>query len=192
MAQAGQRVLIVDCDLRRPRLHRIFRRTNDVGVTSAMMDHGVLDRLPMATEVPNLFALPSGPIPPNPSELLHSDRFSKLLEALAARFDRVIFDSPPVAAVTDATVLSTQVDGTVLVVRAFSTRNEIAKQAARSLFDVGATVAGAVLNAVDFERHEYKYYYTYYRQDGYYTPDAKPTPVAAPEESSEEGPRADA
>jgi capsular exopolysaccharide synthesis family protein len=176
MAQAGQRVLLVDCDLRRPRLHRVFKRTNDFGLTNALLDSSVLDDARLPTEVPNLSVLPSGPIPPNPSEILHSARFAALLETLKGRYDRVILDSPPVAAVTDATVLSTQVDGTVVVARAFATRKEIARQAVRSLVDVGATVAGAVLNAVDFERYEYKYYYSYYRQDGYYASEGKPTP----------------
>src|SRR5262249_41662133 len=86
-------------------------------------------------------------------------------------FDRVVIDSPPIVAVTDATVLSTLVDGTVLVIRAFKTTKEVAKQALRALSDVGAKTAGAVLNAVDLDRHEYKYYHYYYKRDDYYATD---------------------
>ena len=121
------------------------------------------------TEVPNLSVIPAGPIPPNPAELLHSERFKTFLEQVQARFDRVIIDSPPVVPVTDAAVLSTLVDGTLLVVRAFKTTKDLARHALRALLDVGANVAGTVLNAVNLNRGEYKYsQYYYYRRDGYY------------------------
>ncbi|MFT3914556.1 MAG: polysaccharide biosynthesis tyrosine autokinase [Anaeromyxobacteraceae bacterium] len=118
MAQADQRVVLVDCDLRRPRLHRIFRAKADLGLTTALLDEDVASSLTPAiqeTPVPNLSILAAGPIPPNPAELFHSERFHRVLEELQSRFDRVIIDSPPVVAVTDAAVLSTLVDGTVLV-----------------------------------------------------------------------------
>ena len=167
MAQAGKRVLLVDCDLRRPRIHRIFKVSSDDGLTSALLDGEVADRA-HETAVPNLSVLVAGPIPPNPAELLQSEKFRALLERLKRDYDQVILDSSPIVAVTDATILSTLVDATVIVVRAFRTRRDLAQHALRSLRDVSATVAGVVLNAVNLHRHEYKYSYHYYRRDGYY------------------------
>jgi capsular exopolysaccharide synthesis family protein len=168
MAQAGQRVVLVDCDLRRPRIHRVFHKSSEYGVTTSLLKADGLDEAIQATEVNGLSVIPAGPLPPNPAELLHSDRFKTLLGALADRFDRVIIDSPPAAAVTDPAILSTLVDGSVLVVRAFATNKELARQGARALIDVGGKVAGVVLNAVDLDRSEYRYYHYYYKKDGYY------------------------
>lgn len=165
MAQAGQRVCLIDCDLRRPRIHRIFRRPSDYGLTTAIVDGGMVEAAP--TEVPNLFVIPAGPIPPNPAELLHSERFKAFMAHIQTQFDRVIIDSPPVVAVTDAVIMSTQVDGTILVVRAFSTNKDLARHAVRSITDVGAKMVGSVLNAVNLDRHEYKYSYYYYRREDY-------------------------
>ncbi|MDI1433156.1 GumC family protein [Polyangium sorediatum] len=167
MAQAGQKVALIDCDLRRPRVHRVFRKTSEVGVTTAMLEDS-LDEAVLETDVPNLSVIPAGPIPPNPAELLHSEKFKKFLDDVKKRFDRVIIDSPPIVPVTDAAVLSTLVDGTVLVVRAFKTTKDLARHAVRALQDISATKAGAVLNAVNFNRDEYKYRYYYYRREGYY------------------------
>jgi len=184
MAQAGQRVILVDCDLRRPRLHRIFGRTSEVGVTTELLnDSANLTRDDLAeqlkTEIPNLSVLPAGPIPPNPAELLHSDRFKTFLSRLTERYDRIIIDSPPIVAVTDAAILSTLVDSTILVIKAFSTTKEVCRQGIRLLADVGATTAGTILNFVDLDRHEYKYYHYYYRRYGYYY-SSEPSPVERP------------
>jgi capsular exopolysaccharide synthesis family protein len=125
------------------------------------------------TEVPNLSVVTTGPLPPNPAEILHSDVFGRLLAALSDQFDHVVVDSPPVAPVTDAAILSTRVDATILVVRAFKTSKELARRAVRSLRDVGNHRVGTVLNAVDFDRREYGYYqYYYYRREAY---SAEPT-----------------
>lgn len=170
MAQTGQRVLLLDCDLRRPRLHRIFGKTNDLGVTTALLDINSLDSAVRPTEIPDLSVLTSGPLPPNPADLLHSEAFAKLLAGVRERFDRVIIDSPPVMPVTDATVLSTKTDGTVLVARSGRTSKDLVRQAARALQDVGANLVGAVLNAVDLSvRSAYSelYDYAYYRREGY-------------------------
>jgi capsular exopolysaccharide synthesis family protein len=188
MAQAGQRVLLVDCDLRRPRLHRIFGRSLESGVTTELLgDSDTLVRDDMIdelkTEIANLSVLPAGPIPPNPAELLHSERFKQFLKRLTERYDRIILDSPPIVAVTDAAILSTLVDSTVLIVKAFSTAKEVYRQGIRSLADVGAKTAGTILNFVDLDKHEYKYYHYYYRRDGYYggqTPPAVPPAPAEP------------
>jgi len=164
MAQAGQRVALVDCDLRRPRIHRIFATGSTVGLTTGLLDMKP-DEVIHDTAIPNLQVIPAGPIPPNPAELFHSERFKQFLAEIAGRFDRVILDSPPVAAVTDATILSTQTDATVLVVRAFSTRKELVRHASRSIADVGGRIAGTVLNAVQMRRSKYRYSYYYSRRE---------------------------
>jgi capsular exopolysaccharide synthesis family protein len=176
MAQADQRVVLIDCDLRKPRVHRIFRKGSSVGVTTALLEESIDDAV-IPTDVPNLSIIPAGPIPPNPAELFHSERFRKFLEQVQGKFDRVIIDSPPVVAVTDAVVLSTLADGTMLVVRAFKTPKDLARHALRALVDVGATLAGAVLNSVNLEKSEYKYSHYYYQRDGYYA-DEPPAPSA--------------
>ncbi len=173
MAQAGQRVALIDCDFRRPRLHRVFKKSSTIGVTSALLDENFED-VALETEVPNLTITTAGPIPPNPAELLHTERFTQFLAAMRERYDRIIIDSPPVAAVTDPTILSTLADTTLLVVRAFKTRKELARHAVRSLQSVSGNVCGVILNAVDFSRSEYKYsQYYYYRSEGYYAADAE-------------------
>ncbi len=192
MAQAGQRVVLIDCDLRKPRIHRIFGKDAKVGVTTALLAESV-DGAILATGVPNLSVIPAGPIPPNPAELLHSDRFKQMLEQVQARFDRVILDSPPVVPVTDGVVLSTLVDGTILVVRAFKTTKDLARHALRALLDVGANVAGTVLNAVNLNKGEYKYsHYYYYRRDGYYADPAPDRPSTAPGDGGSAPPDNDA
>jgi polysaccharide biosynthesis transport protein len=167
-AQGGQRVCLIDCDLRRPRIHRIFDRSGDAGVTNVVVGEATVDEVAKPTMVQNLWSIPAGPVPPNPADMLHSDRFRRFLDELTERFDRVVIDSPPIAAVTDSAVLSTLVDGTVFVVRAFKTSKQLARQGLRILRDVDARVVGAVLNAVDLSSHEYGYYhYYYYKRDGY-------------------------
>jgi len=174
MAQAGQRVALIDCDLRRPRLHRIFKTDSSVGVSTALIGD-VTSVSGLETDVPSLFVIPAGPIPPNPAELLQSDKFKSFLAHCRTQFDRVIIDSPPIVPVTDAAVLATVADATVLVIRAFVTTKELARHGVRALADVGGAIAGVVLNAVDLDRHEYKYYYYSYKRDGYYT-DRPPAP----------------
>jgi capsular exopolysaccharide synthesis family protein len=135
----------------------------------------------LATDIPNLAIIPAGPIPPNPAELLQSERFKTFLEQAKAQFDRVIIDSPPVVAVTDAAILSTLTDGTMLVVRAFATSKDLARHALRALRDVGVKMAGCVLNAVDLSKHEYKHsYYYQYSREGYYAADAGPQTPGRP------------
>lgn len=168
MAQTGQRVVLIDCDLRRPRVHRVFKHLNDRGVTTTLLDQTPLEACVLETQVPNLSVIMAGPVSPNPAELFHSERFRAYLRDVSQRFDRVIIDSPPAVTVTDAVVLSTLVDGVVLVARAFSTTKDLARQVVRALSDVGRKPVGMVLNAVNLDRHEYRYYY-YYGRDGAYS-----------------------
>lgn len=163
LAHSGQRVLLIDADLRKPRLSFVFHaRNGPLGVTSAVLDPQTLEDAILPTEVEGMMLLPTGPLPPNPSELLQSERFQQLLERASAKFDRVIIDSPPLMPVTDAAILSTRVDATLLVIRSGETRREHARTALRALSDVNATVAGAVLNGVKKRsRSGYYYYYRY-------------------------------
>jgi capsular exopolysaccharide synthesis family protein len=168
LAQGGQRVCIIDCDLRRPRLHRIFDRAGDVGLMNVILGEATVDEVAKPTVVPNLYCIPCGPIPPNSADVVSSDKFRRLLDDISARFDRIVLDTPPVIAVTDSAIASTLVDGVVFVVRAFRTSVNLCRSGLRTLQDVDAPIAGAVLNAVNLNRHEYNYYhYYYYKREGY-------------------------
>jgi polysaccharide biosynthesis transport protein len=182
LAQGGQRVCLVDCDLRRPRLHRIFGREGDAGVTNVVVGEAGIDDVARPTGIENLWCIPSGPIPPNPADMLHSERFRKFIADLGDHFDRVIIDSPPLIAVTDSAIASRLVDGTIFVIRAFKTTRALSRQGLRTLADVDAPVVGTVLNAVNFGRHEYNYYhYYYYKREGY-----APLPSKESEEEASE------
>jgi len=168
IAQTGQSVCLVDCDLRKPRVHAVFGERNDAGLTTALLEPGDVASLTIQTQIPNLRILRAGPTPPNPADLMHSEAFGRVLKELRAEFDRVVIDSPPIGLVTDGVVLSTRVDATVLVVRALVTRRDAARRAMRSLRDVGATCAGFVLNAVESGGSNY--------YSGYYAPYAAAQP----------------
>ncbi|HEX4336079.1 MAG TPA: polysaccharide biosynthesis tyrosine autokinase [Polyangiaceae bacterium] len=168
MAQAGRRVVLIDCDMRRPRIHKVFGLSKDVGITTALLDPNPSLNLAVETSVPNLSVIATGPLPPNPAEVLHSEAFARILDNLKQQFDCVVIDSPPIVPVTDAAILSRSVDGTVLVVRAFQTTKDVARRAARALRNVGGHMIGTVLNAVDLDRAAYGYkYYYYYKRNGY-------------------------
>lgn len=184
IAHAGHRTLLVDCDLRKPRVHRVFHAPANVGVSTAVIDEKALDGAIVQTKIPNLSILPAGPMPPNPADLMHSARFRALISELRDKFDRVVIDSSPIAPVTDATILSAYVDATMIVVRAFTTKKEMARHALRALVDIGSKTAGIVLNAVDFSRHEYKYS-THYGRYGYGTPYGESESDKKPRESQD-------
>ncbi|WP_129676924.1 CpsD/CapB family tyrosine-protein kinase [Candidatus Chloroploca sp. Khr17] len=152
MAQAEQRVLIVDCDLRRPSLHTIFGLPNERGLTSAVLaqDDGPLPIQP--TSVPGLHVLTSGPLPPRPADLLGSRRMGALIERMRSEAEIVLFDTPPVVAVTDAATLASRVDGVLLVLHAGQTRRDRAREARRLLEQVKANIVGVVLNGAKVER----------------------------------------
>ncbi len=167
MADNGSRVLLIDADLRRPRLHQVFGLSKETGLSALILGDGTLEAAVRPTQVHDLWVLPSGPIPPNPNELLHAAGFAALLEEAQKRFDRVIVDSPPAGVVADAVVVSTKVDGTLLVLKAGQTSRDAAARAVRTLKDVNAKLMGAVLNDLDLEDQRYGQYYQYYRY-GYY------------------------
>jgi len=168
MAQSGNKVLIIDTDMRRPRLHRAFGVPNEIGVSSLVVGEGSLDAAVKATEVPGVFLLPCGPIPPNPAELLHTQAFKELLKNVSQQFDRVILDSPPIGPLTDAVILGTQVDGVAMVLKAGRTSRDAVRRAARSLSDVKAKIFGVILNQIDLSDPKYGDYFYAYRQYGYY------------------------
>lgn len=143
-AQAGTRTLLVDCDLRRPSLHTLFGSGNEVGVTSMLLADGGPSAA-VATAVEGLELLPSGPPPPNPSEILASQRFAALVERLRGAADLVLFDCPPALAVSDAAVLSRQVDAVLLVASAGKTKRDHAARVRQQLARAGARVLGVVL-----------------------------------------------
>jgi len=165
MAQAGKKVLIMDCDLRRPTQHKIFHTDDLMGLTSVLVNDMDPSEVAQETKVPGLYLLPSGPIPPNPAELVGSQRMSTVISRAKEHFDCVLVDSPPILMVTDATLLSTVVDGVVLVLKRGSTRIDAAKDAQDKLDKVGAKILGVILNKVDMTGDDYYYqYYSYYHQ----------------------------
>ncbi len=167
MAQTGKRVIIVDADLRRPTQHKLFALPNNQGLTTALLNNDVpFARQLQQTKVPNLWVLTSGPIPPNPAELLNSQRMSLLIEALQEEADLVVFDTPPCLTVADAIILAPQTTGCALVIDAGKTRQQALVQAVERLQNSGAQILGAVLNQVkitrsDYYYHEYQRYYDY-------------------------------
>ena len=147
MAQGERRTILVDADLRRPGLHEIFGCANDRGLTTMIVEEAALQDPPLIdVGVGNLWLVPSGPLPPNPADILGSRKMEQVIAALKARADVVLFDAPPVIAVTDATVLGTKVDGVLLVVCAGRTRREHAQRARELLERVHVRIVGAVLN----------------------------------------------
>ena len=162
LAHSGKRVLLVDSDLRRPTVHRIFEVGNSAGLTTALSSSTVDFAEIIHEEVlENLSVMTSGPLPPNPAELLSSNRMLELVRALAQRFDVVIFDTPPVMAVADATVLASAVDGALLVVDNNHTRKKLLRQSFDALLAVGTNVMGIVLNRVSIRGRESSYTYYY-------------------------------
>lgn len=176
-AQAGRRVILLDGDMRRPSLHRIFEVPNSHGLTTLLRDdNAALSSIAHHTEERNLRLITTGPLPPNPAELLGSNRMRELLVQLSGEADLIVVDSPPLHAVTDAAVLAAEVDGTLLVIHAGRTRRGAVAQAREALDKVGANILGAALNRLT-ERSARGYYYRYYRD--YYAA-AEPAEADAP------------
>lgn len=169
LAQTGAEVLVVDCDLRRPRLHAHFDAPNTKGLTTWLSGETDIDSLVQSLPAqPNFKFLTSGPVPPNPAELLGSDEMRKLLAILSERFSHIVLDSPPAISFTDASILSTMVDGVVLVVHAGRSSRAVVRRAKQQLLDVGAHIFGVVLNNVKLETQDYYYsgYYSSYYNEG--------------------------
>lgn len=157
-AQNEKKVIIVDCDLRKPSVHKNFKLSNLSGLSEVLIGKEDLDNV-IQNRNENLDILTSGKIPPNPSEMLSSTAMTNLIQKLGEKYDIVILDSAPLQAVTDAQILSTKVDGTILVVRAQRTSRESVIDAKNLLTKVGANILGTVLHAVENTRGKYYYYY---------------------------------
>jgi succinoglycan biosynthesis transport protein ExoP len=168
MAQADSKIVILDCDMRRANVHKVFGTANDHGISNLLVGNSNMREAILHTRIPNLDVIPCGPIPPNPAELLGSTRMTTLLNSLRKHYAHILIDSPPSIAVTDAVVLSKSVDGVILVIRAGYTAKEIIKSGIAQFGAVGAHILGAVLNGVDMSRdsYRYQYYYYHYSEDG--------------------------
>ena len=169
MAKAGKRVILLDADLRRPVIHSVFGHDKENGITNYLMGMLSYEELPKQTFLENLWIVSSGSLPPNPSELLASKKMHDLLERLKKDYDRVLIDSPPVIAVTDAAILSKEVDGTILVVAANQTNKDALQRAKGLLDNINTNLIGLVLNGVDISGvygSYYYYYHHYYAKPG--------------------------
>jgi len=162
LAQQGQRVLLIDADLRRPSLHRALDLLREPGLTNLLIGDAEPRETVRPNVLPNLDFLPSGPFPPNPSELLNSKTMVRLIEEFEGRYDQVIIDSPPVLAVTDSAILSVHTDGVVIVLRSGEKEQRAAERAVGQLRRLGVRVFGAVLNAVSTANPDESYYLQYY------------------------------
>ena len=166
LALGEKRVLVIDCDLRRPRMHTLFSISNEVGLSSYLAGH--LDRCPIQ-DVPGeeISLIPSGPIPPDPYELLGSQKMKVLIDELIPEYDFILLDSPPIGSVTDSLSLSQYVDGTILIVKAGSTTIDMFEGGVKRMRDINARILGVVLNSVKMrDQAGYQYgYSTYYAKD---------------------------
>ena len=167
LTQAGKSVLLIDCDMRNPTVHKNFNLSNKVGLSSCIsMGTAVADAV-QETGIEGLDALTAGVIPPNPSELLGSERMQNILQRAKEEYDYVLIDTPPVMPVTDSLVLGRMVDGLILVIDSGEIKVEMAREVKNQLFHAGANILGVVLNKVRSEHHGYGYgYYYYYGHDG--------------------------
>ena len=160
-AQQGKKVLLIDADLRKPTVHYTFQLNNYMGLTNVLTNSAPLLPSCQETKVENLYVLTSGPIPPNPAELLSSKAMEQCIQQLYNEFDLLIFDTPPVLAVTDAQILANQCDGTILVVESGETEIEAAVKAKELLEAANAKLLGVVLNKRKHREGGYYYYYRY-------------------------------
>ncbi|WP_370874609.1 CpsD/CapB family tyrosine-protein kinase [Guptibacillus hwajinpoensis] len=159
LAQQGKSVLIVDADLRKPTVHYTFRTMNTRGITNILTRQAELVEVTQETEVPNLNVLTSGPVPPNPSELLGSKGMDNLIEEALRHYDVILFDCPPILAVADSQIVANKVQGTVLVVSSGTTDKEAAVKAKERLESVESKLLGVVLNRKKMKDGSYYYYY---------------------------------
>jgi succinoglycan biosynthesis transport protein ExoP len=170
LAQTAANVLIIDADMRRPRLHSIFKLENGSGLStilsSEMSEAEVLSVI-QQNETSGLYVLTSGPIPPNPAELIGSEQMHRLITILEANFTHIVIDSPPIASFTDGVLIASMVDGVLMIVHGSKTSRNIVRRSRQLLQDVGAKIFGVVLNNVSLHQHSYDYYRRYYGQSYY-------------------------
>ena len=171
IAQMGTKTLLVDTDLRRPVLHSIFNLSRSKGISNFLVGKTGLEEIIFETDIDNLYVMPCGTLPPNPSELLGSKAMKRCITELKEQFDIILFDSPPIMAVTDAAVLSSDVDGVILVVKAGQTDRNAMLRSYEILRNIPNQILGALLNVVNVEGvygsyYYYYYHYYYYGKDG--------------------------
>ncbi|SDN32558.1 capsular exopolysaccharide family [Paenibacillus sp. yr247] len=159
-AQENKKVLVIDADLRKPTLHHIFMKSNRVGLTNILANQNSLEEIIVSTDIPNLSLISSGPIPPNPSELLASRKMIELLKQLEQDFDLILIDSPPTISVTDSQILSTMCDGVLFVIHSGKVKRQVVVKALQNLEHVKAKVLGVVLNNKNSQSQDQSY--TYY------------------------------
>lgn len=166
MARAGDKTLIIDADMRRPRIHKNINLDGDEkGISNYLTGNATVEEIVHGTPIETLFVIPAGPIPPNPVEILNSPRLKELLEKMSEQFDRIIIDTPPVIAVTDAAILARMADGVVYVIHGGRAHRDIVRRGINGLMKVGGHIFGVILNNVNIYRASYYdyYYYNYYR-----------------------------
>ena len=191
LAQTGARVLIIDGDMRRPSVHAAFGAENKRGLSNLLsndLSEAEMLLLVQQEKESGLYLLTSGPVPPNPAELVGSDQMRKIIFELSKTFDHIVIDSPPVASFTDGILLAAISDGVILVIHANECSRKVVQRSKQSLLDVGAKVLGVVLNRVNLRSTDYHYSYRYY--SNYYNKDdeklepnygsSKPAPPAPP------------
>lgn len=161
LTQAGKSVLLIDCDMRNPTVHKNFNLSNKVGLSSCISMGTALSDAVQKTSIEGLYALTGGVIPPNPSELLGSEQMKNVLQRAKEQYDYVLIDTPPVMPVTDALIVSRFVDGMILVIASAEGKVEMARDVKNQLVNAGANILGVVLNKVRSEHHGYGYYYYY-------------------------------
>ena len=167
LTQAGKSVLLLDCDMRNPNVHKNFNLSNKVGLSSCISMGTALSDAVQKTSIEGLYALTGGVIPPNPSELLGSEQMKNVLQRAKEQYDYVLIDTPPVMPVTDALIVGRFVDGMILVIASAEVKVEMARDVKNQLVNAGANILGVVLNKVRSEHHGYGYgYYYYYGNDG--------------------------
>lgn len=160
-AQAEKKVLLIDADLRKPTMHHTLRISNRWGLTNLLTNQLSIHEVLQETFIPNLTVISSGPIPPNPSEILASKKMVNLLDELKEQFDIILIDAPPAIAVTDSQIIATRVDGVILVVDSDKVKRDVALKAKQNLDNVRARILGVVLNNVDRKNKDAYYYYYY-------------------------------
>lgn len=159
LTQSGQRVILVDCDMRRPTIHKVMGLNNKKGLTNMLIENATFEEVAQTGWVEKLKIITTGPLPPNPAELIGSAKMDALIETLKEKADVVLFDAPPLLAVTDSQLLASKLDGVVLVIKAGAVTREMAVKAKELLGNVKAKILGCVMNKVEYENKSHYYYY---------------------------------
>ncbi|HLQ46511.1 MAG TPA: polysaccharide biosynthesis tyrosine autokinase, partial [Planctomycetaceae bacterium] len=176
LAQTGAAVVIIDADMRRPRLRSIFDLAERQGLSSVLsseMKPEEMLSIIARDETSGLHVMTSGPIPPNPAELIGSDQMRKLISELSRTFTHIVIDSPPISSFTDGVLIASMVDGVLLVVHGGKSSRSVVRRSRQLLLDVGAKIFGVVLNNVSVGSHDYYYYYQRYYHQSYYSKDVE-------------------